>query len=59
MYGMRVSKMIIAGKNAKKIRNDIADALVANCPLTIDSVKKEETYQIERPWNPGGRTVSR
>ena len=56
---MSVSRMMIAGKKAKKIRNEIAEARVANWPLTIDSAKNAETYQIERPCSPGGRTESK
>jgi hypothetical protein len=41
--------MIMAGKKARNIRNEIADARVASCPLTMDSAKKDDTYQMESP----------
>jgi hypothetical protein len=51
--------MMMAGKNARKMRNEMAEARVASCPFTIASAKKEDTYHKDNPWNPGKRTVSR
>jgi hypothetical protein len=49
IYGINVSKMMMAGKNARKIRTEIADARVASCPFTIDSAKNEDTYHSDKP----------
>ncbi len=49
IYGINVSKMMMAGKKARKMRNEIADARVASCPYTIDSTKNDDTYHSDRP----------
>ena len=45
---------MIPGKKAKKSRKEIAAALVPREPFVIPSIKKLETYQSDRPWNPQG-----
>jgi hypothetical protein len=46
---MSVSSIMMAGKKAKKMRNEMAEARVASCPLTMDSAKNDDTYQSDKP----------